>query len=114
MYVIISVINSCTTNDSGIYTFVTQPQESERFVLKLFAVSINGKPISVYIEDRIPVRCNAVTLGYLFKGLSQKWIVNDSFVIKNYGVNSLATVLNKNNINLQIMKLIFFSRLTLM
>lgn len=74
---------------------MTQPPKSERFVLKLIAVSINDKPISVYIEDIIPVRCNAVTLGYLFKGLSQKWIVNDSLIIKNYGVNSLAAVLNK-------------------
>lgn len=71
---------------------MAQPPEFERVVLKLFAVSIKDKPISVYIEDTVQVRCNAVTLGYLFNGLLQEWIVNDTYVIKSYGVDSLASV----------------------
>jgi len=89
----ITVISSCTTRDSGIYAFVVQPQKSKRMVLKLFAVAIHDKPISVYIGDVVRVQCNAATLSYLFNGLSQEWLVNDSFVIKSYGVNFLASVL---------------------
>ncbi|XP_029343653.1 uncharacterized protein LOC103308391 isoform X2 [Acyrthosiphon pisum] len=61
-------------------------------VLKLFAVAINDKPISVYIGDVVKVQCNAATLSYFFNGLSQEWLVNDSFVIKSYEVNSLASI----------------------
>lgn len=93
-YSFFSVINSCSTQDSGVYAFVVQPQESEIIVLKLYAVSIYDKPILVYIKDSVPVQCNAITLGYLFIGLSQEWIVNDSYVIKTYGTNSLASVYN--------------------
>lgn len=89
----ISVISSCTIRDSGVYAFVAQPLESKRIVLKLLAVAINDKPISVYIGDVVRVKCNAATLSYLFNELSQEWIVNDSYVMKNYGVNSLASVL---------------------
>jgi len=89
----IAVISSCTTHDSGVYAFVAQPPKSERIVLKLYAVSINDKPKSVYIGDVVRVQCNAATLSYLFSGLSQKWLINDSFVIKNYGINPLALVL---------------------
>lgn len=90
----VQVINSCTLQDSGIYVFAAQPPEHQRIVLKLIAVSIieNNKPLSVYVKDEVRVQCNAVTLGYVFNGLSQKWIVNDSFVIKNYGANSFASV----------------------
>lgn len=90
-------MNSCTTQDSGVYAFVAQIPGNGRIVLKLIAVSINDKPISVYIEDTVRVRCNAVTLAYVFKGLlTQQWIVNDSYVIKDYGINSLASVLSTN------------------
>lgn len=89
-----SAIKSCTTQDSGVYAFVAQPQGAPIVVLKVYAVSVTDKPISVYIKDLVPVRCNAITLGYLFTGLSQEWIVNDSYVIKNYGTNALASVFN--------------------
>lgn len=88
----ISDINACTTQDSGVYAFVAQLKDSERVVLKVIALSVYDKPISVYIGDKIPVRCNAVTLGYIFKKLSQKWTVNDSYIVKNYGLDSLASV----------------------
>lgn len=72
--------------------FVAQPPDFERIVLKVYAVSIQDKSILVYIGDTVQVRCNAVTLGYLFDGLSQEWLVNDTYVIKNYGVDTLASV----------------------
>lgn len=87
-----TVINSSTTQDSGVYIFVAEPPEFERVVLEVFAVSIYDKPISVYIDDTVQVRCNAVTLGYLFDELLQEWLVNDTYVIKSYGINSLASV----------------------
>lgn len=90
-------MSSCTVYNSGVYAFVAEPPNSERIVLKLFAVAINDKPISVYIGDVVRVQCNAATLSYLFNRLSQKWLVNDSYVIKNYGVNSLASVLLMSN-----------------
>lgn len=86
------VINSSTTQDSGVYMFVAQPPEFERIMLKVFAVSIHDKPISVFIEDTVQVKCNAVTLGYLFDGLSQEWLVNDTYVIKSYGADTVASV----------------------
>ncbi|CAH1724324.1 unnamed protein product [Aphis gossypii] len=86
------VISSCTVYNSGVYAFVAEPPNFERIVLKLFAVAINDKPISVYIGDVVRVQCNAATLSYLFNRLSQEWLVNDSYVIKNYGVNSLASI----------------------
>lgn len=89
----VPVIASCTTLDSGVYAFVVQPPKFERIVLQLFAVSINDKPISVYVGDVVRVQCNAATLSYLFNGLSQEWLVNDRYVIKNYGIDSLASVL---------------------
>jgi hypothetical protein len=88
----IAVIRSCTIHDSGVYAFVAEPPKSERIVLKLFAVAIYDKPISVYIGDVVRVQCNAATLSYFFNRLSQEWLVNDSYVIKNYGINSLASV----------------------
>lgn len=91
----VAVIQSCTTKDSGVYAFVAWPPEAKQFVLKLFAVSINDKPLKVYIKDKVQVRCNAVILGYIFNGLSQEWIVNDMYTIKNYGINSLASVNKK-------------------
>uniref|UniRef100_A0A2S2QEF6 Uncharacterized protein n=1 Tax=Sipha flava TaxID=143950 RepID=A0A2S2QEF6_9HEMI len=89
---LVSAINSCTNQDSGVYTFVAQTQGAPIIVLNIYAVSITNEPVSVYIKDSVPVRCNAIALGYLFTGLSQKWIVNDSYVIKNYGTNALASV----------------------
>jgi len=78
-----------------VYAFIAQLPEYERIILKIFAVSIKDKPKWVYIGDKIHVQCNAATLSYLFNELSQKWIVNDSYVIKNYGINSLASVLKQ-------------------
>lgn len=95
---LVSVINSCTTQDAGVYTFVVQPPESGMIVLKLYAVSVYDKPISVYIKESVPVKCNAIALGYLFTRLSQEWIVNDSYVIKNYGTNYLAAVYMYNSV----------------
>lgn len=89
---LISDINSCTVQDSGVYLFVAVPPDSERIVLKIVTVSVSSKPIPVYIGDKIPVKCNAVTLNYIFKGLTQKWTVNNSYVIKNYGISSQASV----------------------
>ncbi|VVC27876.1 Immunoglobulin-like fold,Kringle,Kringle-like fold,Thrombospondin type-1 (TSP1) repeat,Kringle [Cinara cedri] len=80
----IKIINSCTTKDSGVYAFVALPPEAQRFILKLVAVSINNKPLTVYIKDKVQVWCNAVTLGYVFNGLSQEWIIDaDTITIEN-------------------------------
>lgn len=87
-----AVINTSTTQDSGVYMFVARPPDFESVVLKVFAVSIYDKPKSVYIEDTVQVGCNAATLGYLYDRLSQEWLVNDTYVIKSYGVNTLASV----------------------
>lgn len=72
--------------------YVAQPSESQKIVLNIFTISVLDKPLYVYIEDKVQVQCNAITLNYIFNGLLQKWIVNDTFVVKNYGFNSLTAV----------------------
>ncbi|XP_050536947.1 uncharacterized protein LOC126903053 [Daktulosphaira vitifoliae] len=86
------VIHKCTKSDSGVYAYIVQPLNRQKVILKIIAVTIMESPTYAYIGDIIQVQCNAITLGYLFKDLSQQWVLNDTFVIKNYGITSLAIV----------------------
>lgn len=80
-------------DDGGVYVCMVHRINKQRLVIRVIALVVVTKDYGVSTRATLPltVTSNAVTLGYIYSDLSQKWLVNNKTYV-DYGITTLAAV----------------------
>lgn len=86
-------INNAEEEDSGVYVCMVHRVNKQRLVIRVIAliVTTDRYTISSRATLSLTLKSNAVTLGYIYSDLSQKWLINDKVYV-DYGITTLAAV----------------------
>lgn len=87
------LINNAVVGDAGVYVCMVHRVNKQRLVIRVIAlvVTTDRDMISTRATLSLTLKSNAVTLGYIYSDLSQKWLINDKVYV-DYGITTLAAV----------------------
>lgn len=87
------LIANAMEEDSGVYVCMVHRVNKQRLVIRVIAliVIMEHYVISTRATLSLTLKSNAVTLGYIYSDLSQKWLINDKVYV-DYGITTLAAV----------------------
>lgn len=86
-------IERALVEDGGVYVCMVHRVNKQRLVIRVISLVIITEDyvISTRASLSITLKSNAVTLGYIYSDLSQKWLLDDKVYV-DYGITTLAAV----------------------
>ncbi|KAI4469181.1 thrombospondin type i domain-containing 1 [Holotrichia oblita] len=86
-------IKKAQTSDSGVYVCMFFRINKQRLVFHVVSLAVIPKKnqINTRASRKTTLNSNAVVLGYIYTGLRQKWLLNQSIYL-DHGITTLAAV----------------------
>lgn len=87
------LVENADEEDTGIYVCMVHRIDKQRLVIRVIALIVIPDDYSISTRATLPliIKTNAVTLGYIYSDLSQKWRINNRTYI-DYEITTLAAV----------------------
>lgn len=87
------LIENADDEDTGVYVCMVHRINKQRLVIRVISLVVVTEDYSISTRATLPLtlKSNAVTLGYIYSDLNQKWLINNKTYI-DYGVTTLAAV----------------------
>lgn len=84
-------IENARVGDGGVYVCMVHRINKQRLVIRVIALVVisDDYTISTRATLSLTLKSNAVTLGYIYSDLRQRWLINDKVFI-DYGITTLA------------------------